>query len=589
MPYNASTVSSAFDLRSGPRWRRSLVAGLSGALLMLGALSVWWPAAAQALTPASFGSPTNFPSGTTPLSVAVGDFNGDSDSDLATANTGSDDVSILLGNGNGGFSPPTNFPTGFQTDPQSIAVGTFNGDPNLDVATANATNSHTESPNDVSVLFGTGSGALTGAFQFEAGTTPSEVAVGDFNNDSKPDLAVADQGATGVSILLGDGFGNFTGPTSFAAFSQQTSVAVGLLNADGTLDLAVTNQIFPTSKVSVLMGNGSGGFSRTGSFDISGNPEAVVIADLNADSKRDLAVATLQDTVFVLLGDGLGNFAAATGFPTGDTPNSLATGDFNGDGSPDLVTGNGGDVSVLLGNGDGTFAAPANFPAGGSPLSVAVGEFNGDSRPDLAVSNFTSHVSILLNTTGDYATPQSARRIDAGLVPVSRQCGTGSNPANGQHSPPLGTPSCLPPQQNTSALAVGPASVASAHLLVRADSSDVDITASASDVRDGSPSGPAHNGNIGAVTRIRFTDHYNCAGTGCSSNFNAAGTGSDTDFGPIPVTCAGGSCAVTTSANAVLPGSVVPGKQAVVQVFRIRINDSYPTGTLFAQQGIYIP
>jgi hypothetical protein len=55
------------------------------------------------------------------------------------------------------------------------------------------------------------------------------------------------------------------------------------------------------------------------------------------------------------------------------------------------------------------------------------------------------------------------------------------------------------------------------------------------------------------------------------------------------VTCAGGSCAVTTSANAVLPGSVVPGKQAVVQVFRIRINDSYPTGTLFAQQGIYIP
>jgi hypothetical protein len=186
--------------------------------------------------------------------------------------------------------------------------------------------------------------------------------------------------------------------------------------------------------------------------------------------------------------------------------------------------------------------------------------------------------------------PASAPRIDVSLVPVFKQCGTGANPTNGQHSPPLGVPSCLPPKPNTTNLSIGPASVAAAHIVVRGDSSDVDLTGSATDVRTGSStSGPLHNGTLGAISRIRFSDHYNCSGLGCTGPYTSPGTGTDTDFGPVPVTCSSGNCTVTTSANAVLPGSVVPGKQAVVQVFRVRINDNFPSGTLFAQQGIYIP
>jgi hypothetical protein len=186
--------------------------------------------------------------------------------------------------------------------------------------------------------------------------------------------------------------------------------------------------------------------------------------------------------------------------------------------------------------------------------------------------------------------PNGAPSINASIVPVFKQCGTGANPTDGQHSPPLGVPSCLPPLPNTTNLSVGPASTGNTTISVRSDSSDVDLTGSATDVRTGSsPAGPLHSGTLGSVARIRFSDHYNCAGLGCTGPYTTPGTGTDTDFGPVPVTCASGNCSVTTSANAVLAGSVVPGKEAVVQVFRIRINDNFPTGTLFAQQGIYIP
>ena len=68
--------------------------------------------------------------------VAVGDFNGDGKLDLVTANAGADDVSVLLGNGNGTFQAPTNI--GIGSNPQSVAVGDFNGDGKLDLAVADA-------------------------------------------------------------------------------------------------------------------------------------------------------------------------------------------------------------------------------------------------------------------------------------------------------------------------------------------------------------------------------------------------------------------------------------------------------------------
>ena len=112
---------------------------------------------------ASAQPPTFDVAGNTPQSVAVGDFNGDGSQDLATANAGSANVSVLLGNGAGGFAPPTSFNAGAQ--PRSVAVGDFNGDGMLDLVAAN------ENSANVSVLLGNG----LGGFATPLISTPAQI------------------------------------------------------------------------------------------------------------------------------------------------------------------------------------------------------------------------------------------------------------------------------------------------------------------------------------------------------------------------------------------------------------------------------
>ena len=123
----------------------------------------------------TFGPATTFPVAVIqPRSVAVGDFNGNNVLDIVTANQGSSTVSILLGNGNGTFGPATTFPVAPGLSPVSVAVGDFNGDNVLDIVTANAGSSN------VSILLGNGNGTFGPATTFPAGSLPFSVAVGDF-------------------------------------------------------------------------------------------------------------------------------------------------------------------------------------------------------------------------------------------------------------------------------------------------------------------------------------------------------------------------------------------------------------------------
>src|SRR5207248_1751924 len=122
-----------------------------------------------------FSPATNFAVGTNPQSVAIGDFNGDGKSDLAVANTGSNTVSILLGTGTGAFGPATNFTVG--TNPRSVAIGDFNGDGKSDLAVTN------NGSNNVSILLGTGTGTFGSATNFTVATSPYSASIGDFNGD----------------------------------------------------------------------------------------------------------------------------------------------------------------------------------------------------------------------------------------------------------------------------------------------------------------------------------------------------------------------------------------------------------------------
>src|SRR6266705_1027746 len=124
----------------------------------------------------------SFAAGQFPIALATGDFNRDGRPDVAVANQGSGDVSILLCNGDGTFQAATNYPAGL--NPPAIAVADFNHDGKLDLAVANQSN-----PGSVSILLGNGDGTFQAATNYPAGTDPSSIAIGDFNYDGILDLA----------------------------------------------------------------------------------------------------------------------------------------------------------------------------------------------------------------------------------------------------------------------------------------------------------------------------------------------------------------------------------------------------------------
>jgi VCBS repeat-containing protein len=384
-----------------------LIASTLLAAVLLVPTALVGTAVAQAPAQVSFDPAATVATGDGPASVAVGDFNGDGNPDLAVANQLSGTVSVLLGSAGGSFTRQTPDLTvgGF---PTSVAVDDFNGDNDPDLAVTNGFGY-------VSVLLaGNGASFTRQMPDLTIGDTPWSVAVGDFNGDSDPDLAVANQQANNVSVLLGGAGGSFTRQTpDLAVGLGPTSVAVGDFNGDHDPDLAVANQFSGT--VSVLLGTaGGGGFSGptpAGNYNGS-DPMTVAVGDFNGDGDPDLAVGDMSPgEILVLLGSAGGSFSGPTTVTVDSGVSSVAVGDFNRDADPDLAVANFnfGRVSVLLGAAGGSFSGPTNFAAGAGSPSVAVGDFNGDGKPDVAVASYNSdNVSVRLNTTVTNRAPTAA-------------------------------------------------------------------------------------------------------------------------------------------------------------------------------------
>ncbi|KAF3886436.1 MULTISPECIES: DUF4347 domain-containing protein [Nostocales] len=245
----------------------------------------------------NFGSTTNVvigATGTNPTSVVTGDFNGDGASDLAVT-TNTNKVSVVLRKSDGTYTNPTLYDVG--TNPSSIVANDFNGDGKLDLAIANS------GSNNIALLLGSGGGVFSNATFYGLGSgvlNPKSIIVSDFNGDGRRDLAVANSGSNNVTVLLGNNIGGFGNVTNYGVEASPSSITVGDFNKDGKLDLALATGS-STGSISLLLGNGSGGFSSTNRVTVGSNPVSVAANDFNKDGKTDLVVANSGSNNFSIL------------------------------------------------------------------------------------------------------------------------------------------------------------------------------------------------------------------------------------------------------------------------------------------------
>jgi hypothetical protein len=257
----------------------------------------------------------------------------------------------------------------------------------------------------------------------------------DFNEDGKPDLAIA--GNIRVYVLLGNGDGSFASASGspisvpvppYDPYTPYTGpIATGDFNNSGHLGLSVGE--FQTQAAAILFGNGDGTFVLSSAVFANGLGQpmsAVTTADFDADGNLDLAITNefVGTGAPVSLGYGKGAFTAVGSLYTGIFPIGVAVGDFNADGELDAVVASGGTtlypgsgVNVSLGNGDGTFtlAGGTGIPLGKNLSAIVTGDFNGDGKLDLAVTDYDLNEVMILLGNGDrtFGTPTT--------IPVGNQ------------------------------------------------------------------------------------------------------------------------------------------------------------------------
>ncbi|CAF3496799.1 unnamed protein product [Rotaria sp. Silwood1] len=243
----------------------------------------------------TFTGPTNYPTGvgSIPTSVTLADVDGDGDLDAIVSNKGTNDVGVLLGNGDGTFAAQKTYGLLAASAPASVTTADVDDDGDLDIIVANT------GTNDIGILINNPTGTFPAnqgpRVGFFAGSAPASVTTADVNGDGKADIIVAYKNTNNVGVLLNSGTGTFpAAPVTYGllANSAPTSVKTADANGDGKLDIIVANS--GTNNFGVILGNGDGTFAATQLTYATGTgtvPVSVVAGDIDRDGDNDVLVA----------------------------------------------------------------------------------------------------------------------------------------------------------------------------------------------------------------------------------------------------------------------------------------------------------
>ena len=376
----------------------------------IGATSISTQAQNLTYTP----TPSN-PVGRAPQAIATGDFNGDGHSDLATVNGTSDDVSVLLGNGNGTFQSAVSFGVG--KIPLALVAKDIDRDGVSDLVVA------LSGSDQVVVLKGDGKGLFQKWADQAVGKGTTFLVAEDLNADGWNDVVAANSGRFGyyppfnMSVLLNDGKGYLEESVLYEQDRGEemfpTGIFVGDLTGDKVVDLAVTwsqpSWSSANGLVSILKNTGDGTFESSKDLKPGFTLSAIHGADIDHNGLVDLAVTSLYaDTVRVLLQHEPGEFRMLDSVKVGFAPVGVKLQDVNQDDELDLVVVNrdSNSLSLFVGEGTGAFTTVGHFGVGATPAAVVVHDFDQDSLPDLATaSTNVDGVSVLLSGGGAIPLP----------------------------------------------------------------------------------------------------------------------------------------------------------------------------------------
>ncbi len=341
-----------------------------------------------------FGAPRTFAtSGSQALGVAVADFDNDQDLDLAVAEIEGEGITLLLGDGAGGFGPSQIVESGFWLT--AVVAADFDRDGNMDLAA-------TRWSHYVVLLRGDGAGNFIRLPLVSCGYRPDFIRAADFNEDGNPDLMLPGNSGD-AAIFFGRGGFDFTGPAYVRSNGVSYDVAVVDLNGDQHVDLVLGDGQRHT--VTTVLGNGRGQFSPPRPFAAGDRGIALFAGDVDGDSLSDVVISS-EETVNILRGDGSGNLGSPSYYHAGSYPIAAVARDFDRDGDMDVAVADAQDrhVVVLSAEGGADFTTALFLPVIGSFSDVVTADVNGDSNADLVLADDTlNELRVLLaDESGGY-------------------------------------------------------------------------------------------------------------------------------------------------------------------------------------------